>query len=56
MMLDETSFEFNGLIYFKRVWKCSHNRWEKTFLWNDIDAASYIPICERCLNGALQFS
>lgn len=56
MHLTEESFEVDGEVFYKRTWRCSHDSWIEIFKWDDLDAASYIPVCGRCLGGTLQFS
>jgi hypothetical protein len=56
MHLTEESFDVDGDTYFRRIWKCHHNEWLEIFRWDDLDAASYHPVCGRCLGGPLLLS
>lgn len=53
MYMKESSFVLEGQTYFSRSWACCHRTWEHVFKWDDLDSASYWPICGRCLNGSL---
>lgn len=56
MHLEETSFDINGVIYYKRVWRYNSNLWTKVFRWDDLESAAYIPIEEDDIYGTLQLS
>jgi hypothetical protein len=53
MTMVEESYVKDDITYFKRVWKCCHHEWWHIFKWDDLDAATYSPICRGCLNGSL---
>lgn len=48
MRLYETSFEEDGVVYFKRTWECHGQRWHRMFRYDDLEAAAYTPVCEIC--------
>jgi len=39
------SFEGNKVI---RRWYCCGHKWQKTFEFSDLEAASWTPVCPKC--------
>jgi len=57
ILAEESSFIRDGAVHFIRVWTCCGNEtWTITFKYDDLESASYSPVCRRCFSGALFFS
>jgi hypothetical protein len=48
MHVTETSFERDGDVFFRRIWRCHGHTWEKEFRWNDLEGAAWCPVCPTC--------
>lgn len=38
----------SGDLEILRTWECCGNHWTKQFLFNDLEAAAWTPVCPKC--------